>query len=129
MNSVLKGKVLLDSTDTKIEPHKQLQGDEVLIIYIEDISKLRDVQLQHTKKNGGILLGETKIQLKHDQQFPIEFTCDFTKPQNFDQLCVDGKIVVGAEIDSESREMQMYWEKAGPVKFQQNIELTVTYMY
>jgi hypothetical protein len=68
-----------------------------------------------------------------DHKFPLEFQCEYdpTKVSNgqFDKLCEDGLIVVGAEVDGDGRDITTFWLKSGPQKFQQNIKLVLTDSY
>ena len=122
------------SASTSNKP-PSFDNDEYLQIYIEDISQVprRPSTEEHLKSNGSILLGETKIQLAREHEFPFKFQCEYdpTKASNgqFDKLCEQGLIVVAAEVNADGREMTMLWLKSGPKKFEQNIKLTITDSY
>jgi hypothetical protein len=132
---VLRGTINLDASTSVSNKRPSFDNDEFLHIYIEDISQVPTTPnaQEHLKSNGSILLGETKIQLAQDHEFPLEFQCEYdpTKASNgqFDKLCKDGLIVVAAEVDADGREMTMFWLKSGPKKFEQNIKLILTDSY
>jgi hypothetical protein len=119
------------------EPNKQISfdNDEVLHIYIEDISDVpkNATAQEHPKSNGSTLLGETSINLSREHKFPLEFQCEYdpTKVSNsqFDKLCKEGLIVIGAEVSTDGREMTTFWLESGVQKFEQNIKLTLTDSY
>jgi hypothetical protein len=133
--------ILHGTVDIEVSPTSESNGqslfdnDETLQIYIEDISKVpRGPSAQeHLKSSGSILLGETSINLSRNHKFPLEFQCEYdpTKASNgqFDKLCKEGLIVVGAEVNADGRDMTTFWLKSGPKNFEQNIKLTLTDSY
>jgi hypothetical protein len=135
-SAILRGTVDLVVSSAS-ESNKQLSfdNDETLHIYIQDISEVpnTDTAQEHPKACGSVLLGETSINLSRNHEFPLEFQCEYDPGKisnsQFDKLCNEGLIVVGAEVDAEGREMTKFWLKSGPKKFEQNIKLTMTDAY
>ncbi len=133
--------ILCGTVDLVVSPtsesNKQLSfdNDQVLHIYIEDISQVpqTDTAQEHSKTSGSVLLGETIINLSRENKFPLEFQCEYdpgkASNKQFEKLCKEGLIVVGAEVDADGREMTMFWLKSGPKKFEENIKLTLTDSY
>ncbi len=135
-STILRGTVdLVVSSTSKSNEQPSFSNDETLHIYIEDISQVpkTDTAQEHPKDSGSDLLGEITINLSRDHTFPLEFQCEYDpgKVSNgqFDKLCNEGLIVVGAEVDADGRDMTTFWLKSGPKKFEQNIKLTLTDSY
>ncbi len=132
-SAVLHGTINLISSESDKQP--SFDNDEMLHIYIADISQVPKTSTahEHPKLYGSILLGETIIKLEEDNKFPLEFQCEYDpkKASNgqFDKLCGDGLVTVGAEINTEGRGMTIFWLKSGEQKFEQNIKLTLTDSY
>jgi hypothetical protein len=134
--AILRGTVdIVVSPDSELKKPLSFDGDEILHIYIEDISQVpkTDIAQEHPKSYDSILLGETRINLSQNHKFPLEFQFEYdsTKVSNgqFDKLCDEGLIVVGAEVNADGRDMTTFWLKSGAQKFEQNIKLTLTDSY
>ncbi|CAF1096681.1 unnamed protein product [Adineta steineri] len=134
-SNILHGTINLSFSSSTSNKEPSFGDDEALHVYIEDISQVPKTEnaQEHPKSNGSILLGETKIQLGHNNKFPLKFECEYdpTKASHgeFDKLCKKGLIIIGADINAEGREMTMFWLKSGEQKFEQNIKLTLTDSY
>jgi hypothetical protein len=134
-STTLNGTIDLVLPESKSSEQPLFDNDEILHIYVEDISQVPTTESaqEHPKSSGSILLGETTIHLAQDHKFPLEFQCKYdpTTASNgqFDKLCKEGLIVVAAEIDADGRDMTKFWLKSGPKKFEKNIKLTLTNSY
>ena len=133
--AVLHGTINLVLSASESQEQSPFDNDETLHIYIHDVSQVSKTAnaQEHPKSDGYILLGETYIQIAQEQKFPLEFQFEYdrTKASNgqFDKLCKEGSIVVGAEVVAEGREMTTFWLQSGAQKFEQNIKLTLTDSY
>jgi hypothetical protein len=134
-SSTLNGTIDLVLSASTSSEQPSFDNDEILHIYIEDISQVPTTasDQEHPKSSGSILLGETAIHLEQNHKFPLAFECKYdpTKASDgqFDKLCKEGLIVVAAEVDADGRDMTVFWLKSGAKKFEQNIKLALTNSY